>query len=373
MNILIDNAGFINKGAELMLYAVRDKASELFPSSKFVVRPEAAGISHDKIVHKGFYLLANPAMRGLLIPDKHFHHHFIQPSNIDLVLDAGGFQFSDQWVRVYSKVYNAKLREYYKALKAGGTKIAFLPQALGPFSLPLAIERIKDAFGYADVFYAREQASYDYMISLFGHHPKLKLCPDFTITYKPNVPLGNLLPSGKYIGIVPNQKMITHTASEVSGKYLGFMIELCKRLVDNGHQIILINHEGWGDFIVIDTIKRALATDVIALNNLTADEIKTIIGRLKVLVSSRFHGAVSGLSQNVLTFCTGWSHKYQELLKDYGIPQNLLDIADLDGSYNKITVAIATAGNSFHSPHEMVSTQIKKVNQLWEDIKRLAF
>ena len=38
MNILIDNAGFVNKGAELMLYAAREKLEEMFPKVNFACR-----------------------------------------------------------------------------------------------------------------------------------------------------------------------------------------------------------------------------------------------------------------------------------------------------------------------------------------------
>lgn len=354
-----------------MLRSVRQQASELFPGCKFAIQAEVAAIPGDAIARNGFYILSNPGGKRRLIPNKHTHrYHFIRSSNIDLVLDAGGFQFSDQWIGAYSTESNDNLRNYYKALKSGGATIIFLPQAFGPFSLPLAVERMRDVFAYADVLYAREQTSYDHLVALFGEQPKIRLCPDFTITYKPDVPLANLLPRNQYIGIVPNQKMITHTASEVSGNYLDFMIGLCKRLVEHGEKILLINHEGPGDFEIIEQIKRELPDDTIALNNLTADEIKAVIGRLKALVSSRFHGAVSGLSQHVLTFCTGWSHKYQELLTEYGVEQNLLSVGDIEGSSDKIIQAISTTTNVFRPRTETVANQAETVNRMWEAVKR---
>src|SRR5690606_27349983 len=208
--------------------------------------------------------------------------------------------------------------------------------------------------------YAREQTSYDHLVALFGAQRKIQLCPDFTNIYKPNVPLASLLPPNEYIGIVPNQKMITHTSNDVSGNYLDFMIELCKRLVNNGQRLILINHEGPGDFEIIKTIKSKLPDDIIALNELTAVEIKAVIGRLKALVSSRFHGAMSGLSQQIPTFCTGWSHKYQELLKEYNIEQNLLDVGNIETAYDKIIQAISTLDNVFRPSSQAVALQQEK-------------
>ncbi|WP_028295800.1 polysaccharide pyruvyl transferase family protein [Olivibacter sitiensis] len=373
MNILIDHAGFINKGAELMLYATRDSASRLFPDAKFVIQEEIAAIPKDKIVKKRFHILSHPKDKRRFIPDKYTHYaHFIRPRNIDLVLDAGGFQFSDQWIEAYTEESNEMLRQYYSTLKSGGAKIVFLPQALGPFTLPLAIERIKDAYAVADLFYAREQTSYNHLCELLGTQEKIRLCPDFTNIYKPSVPMADLLPFKAYIGIIPNQKMVTHTPTNVSKSYLTFMVDLCKKLMGKGHPIVLINHEGKGDQEIMRTIKDELPKEVIYLNNLNAAEIKAVIGRLKAVVSSRFHGAASGLAQRVLTFCTGWSHKYQELLKDYGVESNFLQVNDLHGSYQKIVQAMESKDKErFHPDRLAVSSQEQQVRQMWDEISQL--
>jgi colanic acid/amylovoran biosynthesis protein len=56
-------------------------------------------------------------------------------------------------------------------------------------------------------------------------------------------------------------------------------------------------------------------------------DTKAILAAASALVSSRFHGLVSALSAGVPSLACGWSHKYAELMADYGAGKH---IADLD-------------------------------------------
>ncbi|MEI6946697.1 polysaccharide pyruvyl transferase family protein [Paraflavisolibacter sp. H34] len=366
MNILIDNANFVNKGAELMLRSVIKESKKKHPGSRFVITPHSAGGNYAKPIGEGLFIyqrrkLFNYFPKSLL--DKLY---FVKPSKIDVLLDAGGFQFSDQWLGMYSAASNKKLEQYYKSLKENGTKLIFLPQAFGPFTHQLSIERMKIVFKYADVLFAREKVSYNYLVELFGENKKVILKPDFTNLLKPAVPTAKLVEDRKYVCVVPNYRMVTETSKEVSSQYLSFITKLCQYFVDRGEQLILLNHEGIGDEEIINKIQEGLSSEVLKLNNLNALEVKAVIGKMKLLVSSRFHGVVSGLSQQVCTFCTGWSHKYAELMADYQVPENLLDINDFASCQLKMEEALGNPRSVHHVSSEVIKSLEQKSQEMWK-------
>lgn len=55
--------------------------------------------------------------------------------------------------------------------------------------------------------------------------------------------------------------------------------------------------------------------------DLSAGELRTLIGQSRVLVTSRFHAMISGLCTATPTAVVGWSHKYKEVLADFGMEQ----------------------------------------------------
>ncbi|MFW6231386.1 MAG: Coenzyme F420 hydrogenase/dehydrogenase, beta subunit C-terminal domain, partial [Nanoarchaeota archaeon] len=59
-------------------------------------------------------------------------------------------------------------------------------------------------------------------------------------------------------------------------------------------------------------------------------DLNLLISKMDVLVTSRFHGMIAALSAKVVPDVIGWSHKYEEIMKGYGI-------ADLSISHKSLT------------------------------------
>lgn len=63
--------------------------------------------------------------------------------------------------------------------------------------------------------------------------------------------------------------------------------------------------------------------------SLSAEAQRALIGRCRLLIASRFHAMVSGLAMGVPTMLVGWSHKYVEVLEDFGLEGYAIDYAQL--------------------------------------------
>lgn len=47
--------------------------------------------------------------------------------------------------------------------------------------------------------------------------------------------------------------------------------------------------------------------------------LRSLVDRSSLLVTSRFHGMVSGMATATPTVVIGWSHKYREVMSDFGV------------------------------------------------------
>jgi colanic acid/amylovoran biosynthesis protein len=62
--------------------------------------------------------------------------------------------------------------------------------------------------------------------------------------------------------------------------------------------------------------------------NISAAEVKSVIGDCDLLVGSRYHALIAALSQGIPVAAIGWSHKYEELLKEANLSANMLSLGD---------------------------------------------
>ena len=172
MMIEVRKAGFVNKGAELMLLSVLDRVGRELPDADLVMAPNLRMAPYRKRAVLGLYqkvwfqrYRVRWGYLGRLVP-RGMREFFglVLDSEVDAVLDTSGFSYSDQ-VGLSSTLATAKDLRRWKKQR---TKVILLPQAFGPFEN----KRIRSSMRYiadnTDLIFARDEISYNYLADIVG-------------------------------------------------------------------------------------------------------------------------------------------------------------------------------------------------------------
>jgi len=374
--IEIRRAGFVNKGAELMLYAVLEKIKQAYPDAEFAMSPSVStgSASYLKRAELGFFQKAHLWRKGFqfgvfanFIPRKiRDMYGIVLDKEVDIVIDAAGFAYSDQW----GGFSCSELVDSSKRWKKNRTKVILLPQAFGPYKSAYNRRAIKKVLDHADLVFAREKVSYDYLAEVVGERPNLKMASDFTNLVEGIVPECFDKEASRFC-IVPNYRMIDKTSKQGSAAYLPFMIEVTRYTYEKGQKPFILVHEGANDLMLAEKIRDAVSQDIQIIKETHPLKIKGILGASSGTVGSRFHGLVSALSQGTPALGTGWSHKYQMLFEDYGFPEGLLNVHMTKEEMHK-TMDLILEENSKSKVIETLQKNSKRLKQesekMWSEV-----
>lgn len=372
MKIQIDGTNTINKGAELMLYSVLNEIEIKIPNSEVWYNGLEGKVSSIQtklfLKKRRFLVISNKCpvilriLRKLNLPFTYLTTKYPN-KNIDVVLDAGGFQFSDQW-EISDKLLNSWFY-YYSELKKNDTKIILLPQAFGPFETYNGKKIVSMLNKFVDLIFARDITSYNYLIKAGGDLNKILLYPDFTTVVKGIFPENYSILKGG-VAIIPNYRMLD-LGNNKKCAYFNFILAAIDNIRKSGKTPFFLNHEGIKDFELCKQINQGLNEKIVIINNLSSRELKGIISQCFLVISSRFHGAASALNSSVPCLATSWSHKYQMLFNDFGQNDCILSINE-PNVFSKIDYYLDSGNNLatrkvLENAMEVIQN---KVDDMWE-------
>lgn len=370
LTLEIHGTGTHNRGAELMAIAIAERMRSSFPGARVTV-PRSFGRA-EALKQHGFYWSSDFAggrrskLVGSLLrnsgPIARRAFGFVDPRDIDIVLDASGFAFSDQWGAWNAESLLAKMNRPVRKAQP----LVLLPQALGPFNDPRVAHASRALFERAEIVCARDQQSMKLAAAIIDPK-KLRLYPDFTLGVKPELP-GDLHLPESFCGIVPNYRMLDK--SDAGGEYVALLKAAIAILDKSGLNPVFILHDAHEDRKVIRMASEHRDISVIAHDDPRV--LKGILGRADFVIASRFHALVSALSQGVPCIGAGWSHKYQELFSDFGVRELLLDdLSDLSRLEEMLT-AVAAAREGYRETITLAGNQLRiKTQAMWLEIEGL--
>ena len=325
----------VNRGALLMFEAIRDWAAGAFPDARLAVPVDwgaaerlrhgawATPGSHDR---KGWMRVLERAPWPVREATT-----FVPARHVDVLLDASGFGYGDVWG--VDKL-RSRLADRLHRWKAPGRRAVLLPQALGPFTEPGMADAFRRAADGLDLVYVRDRRSMDYVRQVLGPgeaNGRVRAAPDFTNLLAPTLPERLAHLRGASL-VIPNEKMVAGGDRARREGYLDFLLGAVAALEASGREPVLLLHEGKQDVALVDAINGRRDRALPVVDEASALDTKAVIGAAELIVSSRFHGLVSALSAAVPALACGWSHKYRELMDDYGCPEHAVDM-DADAPF----------------------------------------
>ena len=258
-----------------------------------------------------------------------------------VVVDVAGISFADG--RGFAiVVYNALMTGVPLLLGVPTVKAA---QALGPFQsipnkwlAPLVLRRVKTVC-------ARGARTREHLDSLGGVNAVDVADLAFSLDEATGLPsevstaLGSI--DSNFIVVMPSA-VVKGIFESTGGNYVSAMASLVTEIRSKtGRSVVIAPHsyraglpEGrMNDGPVCREVAEACAGDsqVLGLDSdLTAGELRHLVALGSVLVTSRFHAMISGLATSTPTVVVGWSHKYKEVLDDFGLSSLGLDSSALN-------------------------------------------
>ena len=127
--------------------------------------------------------------------------------------------------------------------------------------------------------------------------------------------------------------------------------------------------ESRDDFQIAKDVNDSLDQEIPIVQEENPLKVKGIIKESKAVVTSRFHGLVSCLSQAIPCLSTAWSHKYKMLLEDYDYQNGLLEIDEKNLDDKLDTILLEDNRVKLIEKLKLKALKQKeKSNLMWEEV-----
>lgn len=260
--------------------------------------------------------------------------------NADMVCDIGGITFNDG--REIFLLFNV-----LSLLPAFLFKIPIvkLSQAMGPFQNPINRFFAKQVLPRCNKVFARGRITASYLQQLGLSSDKWAPASDIAFAWKPEFTLTEenkdqvhelnctiiekASRSENVVAIVPSSLVM-----KKSERYIEQLSELVIDLAEAGVLVILLPNatredSGKGrnnDLVairaIVDRIRQSSSSSLERLVgvdfDVNTDSIRQLMAHADIVITSRFHGMVAALAGCIPTIVIGWSHKYLEVMEQFG-------------------------------------------------------
>lgn len=258
------------------------------------------------------------------------------------VLDVSGISYVDG--RGTTLVYNIACNLPAIAV---GTPIIKLSQALGPFRKLVNRKAARSILPRLFHIFARGQETEEHLKSLGLKNVTPAADLAFILNEHSPVPelsdeiYAEIGESDLVIGVSPSQVFAGHCKKygrdsvDVLATYLNYLhAKTDAHIVIVAHSLLEPGkHSRNNDYHVCLAIYEKLTTKTkatLVTDDMTPSELRAVISLCNCFVACRFHSMISALCMEVPTLVLAWSHKYHEVMSEFGLEEYVLGLDDFN-------------------------------------------
>jgi len=273
-----------------------------------------------------------PAMRSML--------------DADVAVDIAGISFVDG--RGFpTLVYNSLITGLPQLL---GTPVVKCSQALGPFEQMGTRVAAKRVLGRCAAVCPRGRRTEQHLAEL-DLGPDVRVVPAADLAFVMRLAEGDRVEADALLADVPHgSPLVAVMPSSVVERYceregidyVGLVASFIDDVVERtGGTVLLVPHSArpddapgrMNDRPTCRAVKAAVTTDRCVLIDLSLRPgvLRALVDRCDALATSRFHAMISALVSATPVLVVGWSHKYHEVLEEFGLEEWVVDFREVDG------------------------------------------
>jgi colanic acid/amylovoran biosynthesis protein len=393
-----------NRGAEAMLVTSIGQMRQRFPDSRFVIfsyyPSKDRSLIKDKSVrvisatprslilrHFPLSLLAGVLrLVGIRLPDGLLNKTVRALRECDVLLDVSGISFADE----REKFIPFNVLNMWPALLVG-TPVIKLAQAMGPFTHPFVRIPAQIFLPKCAQIHARGDTTAENLDDLGLSY---KRSADIAFLFEDRFSLSDenadevssleaelqaAKAAGRNLMVLVPSSVVYEKTQRGGIDYVDHLLRIIEHF--EGDVVVMPNATRQGedtahnnDLFVIALLKQraqaVLSPERLACLHWVTFGINTagtrkLMRHADLVVTSRFHSMISALSLGIPPIVIGWSHKYAEVLTDFGIEKLTLDFTEAGESSALMSQAMQTRSE--------LSTQIQDRLQSVQAIAKAQF
>jgi polysaccharide pyruvyl transferase WcaK-like protein len=257
---------------------------------------------------------------------------------LDAVLDIHGYAFGGPWPLRSMRIAS----NWGDFCRKKGVPYFFFPQSWGPFDQTSYADGAVAMLRYASYFYAREELSRTELArALKKPAEEIPTAPDIVLKFgggstsmgEQILAINGVGTDRPVIGIAPNMRVYDRTKGAGSAnEYVRFLIHLCDYLIEKKQAAVVLIPNEINPIGYIRQDDRFLCSLILSMvrnqskcfalrEYYSAEQIRSVVSCLRLLIGSRFHTLVFALSAGVPLIGLGWAHKYDGLLRQFGLQE----------------------------------------------------